>query len=92
MKKIKLIAVALTASCILEYAAASTSNYNRLNTINNGINAVTDTIPGTKPTPNPSPTPTPVPAPTPTPNPSPVPTPPATPTPAPVPNPAPPVK
>jgi len=92
MKKIKLIAACLVASCAFEYAIAN-SKTNSIIIHNTSVGR--DTIP-TTPTPMPTPTPTPNPAPpspSPTPNPNPTPSPAPAPTPVPPsPNPAPPVR
>lgn len=82
MKKIKVIAAALIATCAFEYAVASTGATSH-KIINRGYYAVGDT---TKPTPTPTPTPSPTPAPSPSPTPTPMPPSPSpTPTPAPMP-------
>jgi len=88
MKKIKVIAAALIATCAFEYAMANTGATSH-KVINRGYYAVGDTTnpnPSPVPKPMPSPTPAPTPSPTPAPSPSPTPTPmPPSPTPSPTP-------
>jgi hypothetical protein len=85
MKKIKIMAAALIASCAFEYALANTGN-TVATKANNKTYAVRDTVPTVKPSPTPMPMPTPKPAPAPMPAPTPTPSP----TPSPAPSPAPP--
>ena len=89
MKKIKIIAAALIATCTFEYAIANTGNVVKTKMLKTVV--ARDSVPTTpKPTPMPAPSPVPSPTPTPTPTPTPVPTPspspmPPSPTPSPTP-------
>jgi pullulanase len=74
MKKVKIIAAVLIASCAFEYAIANTGNGNNGSVVLHKTYAVKDTVPKrskTTPTPVPTPTPTPTPGTTPAPTPSP---------------------
>jgi hypothetical protein len=101
MKKVKIIAAVLIASCAFEYAIANTGTGNNGSVILNKTYAVKDTVPKkskTKTTPTTTPIPTPTTTPIPTPGTTPAPTPsptmpptttPGTPTPSPTTPPAP---
>jgi hypothetical protein len=104
MKKVKIIAAALIASCAFEYAIANTGINSSVRVISHKDHALRDTVPvtsgsgsktpSTAPMPTPTPMPTTPPKPTTTPTPSPMPSPsappaPTTPTPSSTPAPTP---
>lgn len=81
MKKIRIVAATLIATCAFGYAIANNSTQVKVKP--DKVSAVSDTVPTptrkSKTTPMPNPSPTPVPTPTPTPTPAPTPVPPTAP-------------